>query len=97
MSTHAHNEHAHGGHEHEDFEGTYAIWAIPFSMAMLATFVFIVVLWVPAAASKEMKFKETSGAELSRSSLVKHRDEQKAALGDIEKSMDAVVGENASR
>jgi hypothetical protein len=97
MSNHAHSEHGHGGHEHQDFEGTYAIWAIPFSLAMLATFVLIVVLWVPAAAGKEMKQKDTFGAEVSRSGLLEHRAEQTEALGDIEKSMEAVVAEKATR
>jgi|GEM_PF-3962384 len=97
MSNHTHSEHAHGGHELQDFEGTYAIWAIPFSMAILAAFVLIVVLWVPAAAGKEMKLKDTLGAEVSRAGLLEHRAEQAEALGDIEKSMAAVVAEKAAR
>lgn len=97
MSTHTHNEHSHAGHELTDFEGTYAIWAIPFSLVTLFTFVLIVVLWVPSAASKELKYKDTLGAEASQSSLIDHRAEDAQALGDVEKSMAEIVKENNSR
>jgi hypothetical protein len=97
MSTHSHNEHGHGGHELEDFEGTYAIWAIPFSLVMLFTFVLVVTLWVPAAAGKELKIKDTLGAEAAQTSLIEHRAEETEALGDVEASMSAIVNENTSR
>lgn len=93
MSTHEH--HAHGGHETDDFKGTYAIWAVPFSLSLLFMFVFIVVLWVPAAASKEMKLKDLAGAEISRESYNEHKAEDAEELGDIEESMEAVVREHA--
>lgn len=95
MSTH--EQHAHGGHEADDFKGTYAIWAIPFSMVMLFAFLFIVVLWVPAAASKEMKIKDVAGAEISREAYNEHSAEDADELGDIDESMDAVVRENGAR
>jgi membrane protein implicated in regulation of membrane protease activity len=101
MSTHAHSEH--GGYETEDFKGTYAIWAVPFSLALLFAFVFIVVLWVPAAASKEMKTKDIMGAETSRAPLIDHRGQEAGALEagegrlSIEESMAAVVRENSAR
>ena len=78
MSTHAHA--AHGGHEASDFEGHYAILAIPFSMLMLVAFMVIVSLWVPAAASHEMRIKEQAGAEAARQSLLEHRNEEARAL-----------------
>ena len=79
MSTHA--EHgSHGGHETEDFQGTYAIWAVPFSIIALAIFVAIVVLWAPSAASREMRAKETLGAENSRSQLLEHRAHESQVL-----------------
>ncbi len=78
-TTHAINT-GHGGHEKEDFEGTYAIWAIPFSMVLLAVFVFIVALWAPAAASREMRAKERMGAEQSRRELIEHRASEREAL-----------------
>jgi hypothetical protein len=84
MSTHAnsgaHSHGAHGGYETEDFQGTYAVWAVPFSIAALAVLVAIVVLWAPAAASREMKAKEILGAEGSRSQLLEHRAQESQAL-----------------
>lgn len=71
---------AHGGHETSDFEGRYAILAIPFSLLMLLGFLVIVTLWVPAAASREMRLKEQVGAEAARQSLIDHRTEEAAAL-----------------
>lgn len=78
MSTHSHQ--AHGGHETQDFEGGYAIWAIPFSLAMLTAFLLVVVLWAPAAATREMRYKEVLGAEAERQSLLEHRAEEAAVL-----------------
>lgn len=95
MSTH--EDHARGGHETEDFKGTYAVWAVPFSLSMLFAFVFIVVLWVPAAASKEMKLKDLAGAEVSRESFLEHSEEDAEEMGNIEESMEAIVRENDDR
>lgn len=81
MSTHTQNhDAAHGGHEMEDFEGGYAIWAIPFSLIMLIGFVLIVVIWAPAAATREMRIKELQGAEAGRQSLLDHRAVEAEAL-----------------
>jgi hypothetical protein len=95
--THAdsHSEHvSHGGHETEDFQGTYAIWAVPFSVIALAVFVAIVALWAPAAASREMRVKEVLGAEESRGQLLEHRAHEKQALASgtmsIEQAMRAL-------
>lgn len=99
MSTHAHS--AHGGHEMEDFEGHLAIWAIPFSFAMLFAFLFIVVLWVPAAVSRELKHKELEGAEVNRQSLLLHKAEQAEILAGseglpIDQAMAELVRKNNS-
>jgi hypothetical protein len=101
MSSHAHS--GQPGYEAEDFKGTYAIWAVPFSLAILFAFVFIVVLWVPAAASKELKNKDVMGAETSRAALIEHRSQEAGSLQagegrlSIEQSMAAVVRENSAR
>jgi hypothetical protein len=89
------------GHELEDFEGTYAIWAVPFSLLILVIFVAIIVLWAPAAATREMRLKEIEGAEASRQSLLEHRAEQEAFLAGsggipVERAMDELVRKNAS-
>lgn len=100
MSTQAHAGHV--GHETSDFEGRYAILAIPFSMLMLVAFLFIVTLWAPAAASREMQLKEQAGAEAARQSLLEHRTEQAAALeaGEgriaVTEAMGAVVNKASS-
>jgi hypothetical protein len=104
MSTHDHDSHGHattGAHEMTDFEGTYAIWAVPFSILVLMSFVLIIALWVPAAVSRELKAKDVAGAESSRAPLLDHRAEQSqqlAAASDriaVEQAMAAVVRERA--
>jgi hypothetical protein len=92
-----HEQHAHGGHETEDFKGIYAIWAVPFSLSLLFAFVFIVALWVPAAASKEMKLKDLAGAEVSHEVYREHDAEDAEEMGDIEEAMEAVVREREAR
>jgi len=94
MSAH---EHANAGHEPDEFKIPYAVWAVPFSLSLLVLFVFIVILWVPAAASKEMKAKEQLGAETSRTFFLDHQEEDAEELGDIEASMSAVVRQHANR
>jgi flagellar biosynthesis/type III secretory pathway M-ring protein FliF/YscJ len=71
---------SHGGHETEDFQGTYAVWAVPFSLMALVAFLVIVALWAPAAASREMRAKELQGAEGSRSQLLEHRAHESQVL-----------------
>jgi ABC-type protease/lipase transport system fused ATPase/permease subunit len=95
--THSHDS-AHVGHEMEDFEGGYAIWAIPFSLIMLIGFVLIVVLWAPAAASREMKIKEQQGAEASRQSLLDHRALEAETLEKtgVKQAMAELVRRNAT-
>jgi hypothetical protein len=79
-----------------------AIWAVPFSLIMLLGFVLIVVLWVPAAVTREMKAKEVQGAEAERQSLLEQRaleaGELEARDGriSVEQAMAAVVREGAA-
>lgn len=99
MSTHTHtHDGAHVGHEMEDFEGGYAIWAIPFSLIMLLGFVLIVVIWAPAAATREMRIKEVQGAEAGRQSLLDHRALEAEALGkaDVNQAMAELVRNHAT-
>jgi hypothetical protein len=102
MSTHDHASAGHGGHEMEDFKGTYAIWAVPFSILILLSFVLIITLWVPSTVSRELKKKDVLGAESSRAPLLDHRSkqsEQLAAASDriaVEQAMAAVVRERAT-
>lgn len=100
MSTHSHA--GHGGHETEDFEGTYAIWAVPFSFVMLAAFLVIVTLWVPAAASREMRLKEVQGSEVSRQWIEEHRAAEAEALSGetgipVSEAMAEIVRRNETR
>jgi hypothetical protein len=95
MNTHAHS--GQPGYETEDFKGTYAIWAVPFSLAMLFAFVLVIVLWVPSAASKELKLKDLAGAVSAVEPTKQHLEEDAQELGAIEKSMAAIVRESASR
>lgn len=91
MNTHAIDTASHGGHEREDFQGTYAIWAIPFSMLLLAIFVFIVSLWVPAAATREMRTKEVQGAEQSRRELLEHRAAEQQSFASAAVPIEAAM------
>lgn len=99
MSDHNHTS---GGHELEDFKGTYAIWAVPFSIAILMMFVLVIALWVPSTVSRELKAKDVAGAESSRAPLLEHRADQAgqlAAASDriaIEDAMAAVVRSRAT-
>ena len=100
MSTHAHS--SHGGHETEDFEGTYALWAIPFSFVILAAFLVIVILWVPAAASREMRLKEVGGAEVSRQWIEEHKAAEAEALSGgegmpVSEAMAEIVRRSSTR
>lgn len=92
-----HENTAHIGHEPDEFRNAYALWAVPFSLALLVFFVLIVTLWVPAAASKEMKSKELLGATISRGFYDAHAEEDAEELGNIEASMDAIVRQNDNR
>jgi hypothetical protein len=94
MSIQAHSApgaHAGPGHETQDLEGTYAIWAIPFSLIALAIFLAIVAMWVPAAASREMRAKEVQGAEESRSQLMEHRAHERQALASGSMSIERAM------
>ncbi len=99
----AHDHAAPGGHEMQDFEGTYAIWSVPFSIAMLLVFVFIIAQWVPAAVSNELKNKDIQGAEVSRAPLLEHRAQQAEALAAgsdriaVDQAMAAVVRQRANQ
>lgn len=99
----AHDHASHGGHELEDFKGTYAIWAVPFSIALLLAFVLIVSVWVPAAVSSELRNKDVQGAEVSRAPLLDHRAKQAEALAAgsdriaVEQAMAAVVRQRATQ
>jgi flagellar biosynthesis/type III secretory pathway M-ring protein FliF/YscJ len=100
MSTHAHAGHV--GHEMEDFQGIYAIWAIPFSFVLLVVFLAIVTLWVPASASRELRLKEAQGAEVSRQWIQEQRaDEARVLAGgegmSISEAMAEVVRKNGGR
>jgi hypothetical protein len=102
MSNHAHAADAsHGSHEQTDFEGNFAIWAVPFSLVLLFGFVLIVTLWVPSAVTREMKVKELQGAEAGTQSLLLHRAHEAEAMAagegriPVEEAMAAVVREGA--
>ncbi len=98
MSTHAHSGHgSHGGHETEDFQGTYAIWAIPFSLAMLVAFLVVIVIWAPAAATREMRAKEVEGARSGRELLEQHRTAQREALASGAMPIEAAIRDLAAQ
>jgi hypothetical protein len=78
MSANTHSSHR--GHETTDFDSPYSVWAIPFSIVVLLVFVLIIVLWVPAVTSREMKVKEIEGAEAGRQSLLDQRALESEAL-----------------
>ena len=88
---------SHGSHETEDFQGTYALWAIPFSLAMLVAFLVIVVVWVPSAATREMRAKEVEGARSSRELLEQHRAAQREALASGAMPIEAAIKDLAAK
>lgn len=79
------------GHETQDLQGTYAVWAIPFSLMALAVFLIIVALWVPAAASREMRAKEVLGSQESRGQLLEHREHEQQAIASGTLSIDQAM------
>lgn len=94
MSTQAHSTpeaRAVPGHEIQDLQGNYAIWTIPFSLIALAIFLIVVVLWVSAAASREMRAKEVLGSQESRSQLLEYRAHEQQALASGAMSIDQAM------
>jgi type II secretory pathway component PulM len=99
MTAHSHaHEAAHVGHETTDFDNPYAVWSIPFSILLLLAFVTIVVMWAPAAATREMRTKELQGAEAGRQSLLDHRALEAEALdkAGVKQAMAEVVRNHAT-